>query len=124
MYEIVTGETPYMHNKPWDHIVTNVPRAVAPAFLPLFKAVFQPDPSKRASSLQVLMYLRSVKDGKYDKAGDVSLLPVVPELPNWPLKTPAKDLHELAGRMRRTVVTTQSPRGMLVMSVMCVCALL
>jgi hypothetical protein len=124
MYEIVTGETPYMHNKPWDHIVTNVPRAVAPAFLPLFKAVFQPDPSKRASSLQVLMYLRSVKDGKFDKAGDVSLLPVVPELPNWPLKTPAKDLHELAGRMRRTVVTTQSPRGMLVMSVMCVCALL
>lgn len=62
LYEICCGVVPFMNDKPWSHIVMNVPRAVSPLMLPVFKACFQPDPSKRASSLQVLMYLRSAQD--------------------------------------------------------------
>ena len=111
LYEIVTGEVPYMHSKPWSHIVTMVPRSMAPLLLPIFKVCFQPDPVKRASALQILTYLRSVKDKRMDVPGDLSQLPEVPPLPDWPLKTPAKLLHELAAGRKRAQLAKLSPRG-------------
>lgn len=62
---------------------------------------------------QVLMYLRSAKDKRTDVAGDESLLPKAPDIADWPLKTPAKTLHELAEKAKRSANFTHSPRGAL-----------
>ena len=57
--------------------------------------------------LKVLMYLRSAKDKRTDVPGDVSLLPTVTPMPDWPLKTPVDQLMKAAAGVRGV----RTPRG-------------
>ena len=63
------------------------------------------------ATVQILMYLRSAKDKRTDAPGDLTLLPSVPAMPDWPLRTPANVLHELAKKKLAHRAGVLSPRG-------------